>query len=138
MILPVLFGVLFLIIITVCLPQLLLILVVGAMGYILCRNFRRKHQGIMILILCGLICLDVVMQEIMPTINKAYETKEELTGEVNKVRSIFGVEEVENEIDESKKKLEDGKNKIDKTVEDASNHPIWKFLWKSPNEKEDK
>lgn len=136
MLLPIVFGTIILILLTVCLPELLCLFAIGFMGYALMKVIRKKMIGQMIIILCAFSAIGIIMEEISPTINKAYETKQDITNEIDKVKGIFGAKEIEDS-KEKIKKLDEGKNKIDKAVEDASDNKIWKFLWKSPNEKEE-
>jgi hypothetical protein len=112
-----LFVVILLIIFTICLPQILYIILVGFVGYVICKTLRRKQMGQMIVILCVFICLDIVCEEVMPIVSNVYSSKSELKNSVVELKNNDKVELNDNRIKSLKSK-------------------IWGFVTKYPNEKE--
>lgn len=119
-----LFAVIVLIIFTICLPQILYIALVGFVGFVICKTLRRKQMGQMIIVLCIFVCLEIVCEEVMPTINKVYSTKQELKNSLN----------LEDDNKNSKFKDSIEEQISDSVKKDSTTSKIWKFMTKYPNE----
>lgn len=136
--LMIVFGVIILIIFGVCLPELMMIMMVGFIGYVLNKSINYQLIAKMCVVMTLFLCVEVIYTEIMPVINKAYDTKQSIVNEIDRAKGTIdrtkNLMNIEDDINKTKKQINDEKNKIDKYVEGVSDHPIWKFFTKYPGE----
>ena len=89
-----------------CLPQLLMQIILGAVGYFICRAMRRKSMAKMIIIISILCCIGILVEKVMPIV-KAEQVKQQYLEDkiddvkkyVNPTSKLYEKEDVQKPID---------------------------------------
>jgi len=89
-----------------CLPQLLMQIILGAVGYFICRAMRRKSMAKMIIIISILCCIGILVEKVMPIV-KAEQVKQQYLEDkiddvkkyVNPTSKLFNKEDIQSPID---------------------------------------
>lgn len=106
----IIFQIILFVMLCVVLPQLMYIVLVGFVGYVICKTMGRKTIGQMIVLLCVFTSLTLVIEKAQPMINRYNESKQQIEQYTN----ILNDDNI----------IEDNKNDVKK---------IWDFLNRYPN-----
>jgi len=94
-----------------CLPQLMIQIILGFLGYILCRALYNKNLAKMIVVITLFSCLNVIMEKVMPIVKVEQEKQKYIEEKIDDVKKYanpkskyFTKEQVESEMD---KKIND-------------------------------
>jgi len=94
-----------------CLPQLLIQIILGFTGYILCRALRYKPMAKMIVVITVFSCLSIIIGKVMPIVKEEQEKQQYIEEKIDDVKKFanpkskyFTREQVESEMD---KKIND-------------------------------
>jgi len=94
------------VILCVCLPQLMIMTIIGAFGYFTCRTLSKRNMAKMIIVITLFSCLSTVMEKVLPLIeaeqnkqqyveNKIEDTKKI----INPTSKLYNKEDVQKPID---------------------------------------
>jgi len=93
-------------ILCLCLPQLMIMTIIGAFGYIICRTLSNRSMSKMIIIIVLLSCLSTVMEKVMPIIEEEQKKQEYVENKIkdtekyiNPNSKLYNKEDIQKPID---------------------------------------
>ena len=89
-----------------CLPQLMIMTIIGAFGYIVCRILSNRSMSKMIIVITIFSCLSTVMEKVLPIIEEEQKKQQYVEDKIDDVKKyvnptskLFNKEDVQKPID---------------------------------------
>jgi len=73
-------------ILCLCLPQLMIMTIIGAFGYITCRILSNRSMSKMIIVIIVLSCLSTVMEKVLPLVEEEQKRQQYVEDKIDDVK----------------------------------------------------
>jgi len=74
------------VILCLCLPQLMIMTIIGVFGYIVCRTLSNRSMSKMIIVITIFSCLSTVMEKVLPIIEEEQKKQQYVEEKIDDVK----------------------------------------------------
>ena len=89
-----------------CLPQLMIMTIIGAFGYFTCRALTKRNLSKMIIVITIFSCLSTVMEKVLPIVEEEQKKQQYVEDKIDDVKKyvnptskLFNKEDIQSPID---------------------------------------
>ena len=89
-----------------CLPQLMIMTIIGAFGYIVCRILSNRSMSKMVIVITIFSCLNTVMEKVLPIVEEEQKKQQYVEDKIDDVKryvnptsKLFNKEDIQSPID---------------------------------------